>query len=107
MKKLIFILLIAFLISDSTVTAKNIFQKIIDFIFGPKDSKPEQPDFCETLSERLAGFCNIIRGQPVFEEIVHAVRNDEIEEAVKKCVDTPHDESECNTFVERLKKYLE
>ena len=106
MKKLVFILLISILFSE--VSLYLTFGDLLPF---GKRRKPEKKidntHFCDTLTEKLAGFCNIIRGIKVYEEIVRDVRNDEIDDAIEKCVNTPYDKHDCEEFVDRLKKYLD
>ena len=107
MKKLVFILLISILFSEVSLSL------IGDLLGLGKRRKPEKKrttdnvHFCDTLTEQLAGFCNIIRGIKVFEEIVQDVRNDEIDDAIEKCVNTPYDRRDCEEFVDKLEKYLD
>ena len=107
MKKLVFILLISILFSEVSLS-------LIGYLLGlgkrRKTEKKRTTDnvhFCDTLTEQLAGFCNIIRGIKVFEEIVQDVRNDEIDDAIEKCVNTPYDRRDCEEFVDKLEKYLD
>ena len=106
MKKLVFILLLSILFSEVSLY----------FTWGEllplwKRRKPEKKidniHFCDTLTEQLAGFCNIIRGLKVYEEIVQDVRNEENDDAIEKCVNTPYDKRACEEFVDKLKKYLD
>lgn len=105
MKKLVFILLISILFSEVSLS-------LIGYLLGlgkrrNPEKKTDKPHFCDTLTEKLAGFCNIIRGLKVYEEIVQDVRNDEIDDAIEKCVNTPYDRSDCEEFVDKLEKYLD
>ena len=106
MKKLVFILLLSILFSEV-----SLFFKFGDLLGLGKRRKPEKKidnnHFCDTLNEQLAGFCNIIRGSKVYEEIVQDVRNEENDDAIEKCVNTPYGKRECEDFVDRLKKYLD
>ena len=108
MKKLVFILLISFIFS--ALVANPFFsrggKKFLP-ILPEKKRTTDNVHFCDTLTEQLAGFCNIIRGIKVFEEIVQDVRNDEIDDAIEKCVNTPYDRRDCEEFVDKLKKYLD
>ena len=106
MKKLVFILLLSILFSEVSLY----------FTWGEllplwKRRKPEKKidniHFCDTLTEKLAGFCNIIRGAKVYEEIVQDIRNDEIDDAIEKCVNTPYERRDCEEFVDKLEKYLD
>ena len=108
MKKLVFILLISFIFS--ALKANPFFSR------GGKKFLPILPEkkritdnvhFCDTLTEQLAGFCNIIRVKKVYEEIVQDIRNEEIDDAIEKCVNTPYDRHDCKEFVDSLKKYLD
>ena len=105
MKKLVFILLISILFSEVSLS-------LIGYLLGlgkrrKQEEKKDNIHFCDTLTEQLAGFCNIIRGIKVFEEIVQDVRNDEIDDAIEKCVNTPYDRRDCEEFVDKLEKYLD
>ena len=106
MKKLVFILLLSILFSEV-----SLYFTWGDLLPLWKRRKPEKKidniHFCDTLTEQLAGFCNIIRGLKVYEEIVQDVRNDEIDDAIEKCVNTPYDKRDCEEFVDKLKKYLD
>ena len=106
MKKLIFILLLSILFSEV-----SLFFKFGDLLGLGKRRKPEKKidnnHFCDTLTEQLAGFCNIIRVKKVYEEIVQDIRNEEIDDAIEKCVNTPYDRHDCKEFVDSLKKYLD
>ena len=105
MKKLVFILLISILFSEVSLSL------IGDLLgFGKRRKKEKKIDnihFCDTLTEQLAGFCNIIRGLKVYEKIVQDVRNDEIDDAIEKCVNTPYERRDCEEFVDKLEKYLD
>ena len=104
MKKLVFILLISILFSEVSLSL------IGDLLgLGKRRKQEEKKDnihFCDTLTEQLAGFCNIIRVKKVYEEIVQDIRNEEIDDAIEKCVNTPYDRHDCEDFVDRFKKYL-
>ena len=107
MKKLVFILLISILFSE----VSPLYFKWGDLLPLGKRRKPEKKidnvHFCDTLTEKLAGFCNIIRSKKVYEKIVQDVRNDEYDDAVKKCVDTPYDRRDCEEFIDKLENYLD
>ena len=106
MKKLVFILLISILFSEV-----SLYFTWGDLLPLGKRRKPEKKidniHFCDTLTEKLAGFCNIIRVLKVYEEIVRDVRNDEIDDAIEKCVNTPYERRDCEEFVDKLEKYLD
>ena len=106
MKKLVFILLISILFSEV-----SLYFTWGDLLPLWKRRKPEKKidnvHFCDTLTEKLAGFCNIIRVKKVYEEIVQDIRNEEIDDAIEKCVNTPYDRHDCKEFVDSLKKYLD
>ena len=106
MKKLVFILLISILFSEV-----SLYFTWGDLLPLWKRRKPEKKidniHFCDTLTEKLAGFCNIIRGAKVYEEIVQDVRNEENDDAIEKCVKTPYDRRDCEEFVDKLEKYLD
>ena len=94
MKKLVFILLISILFSEVSLS-------LIGYLLGlgkrrNPEKKTDKPHFCDTLTEKLAG-----------EEIVQDVRNDEIDDAIEKCVNTPYDRRDCEEFVDKLEKYLD
>ena len=105
MKKLVFILLISILFSEVSLSL------IGDLLgFGKRRKQEKKIDnihFCDTLTEQLAGFCNIIRVKKVYEKIVQDVRNDEIDDAIEKCVNTPYEKRDCEEFVDKLEKYLD
>ena len=105
MKKLVFILLISILFSEVSLS-------LIGDLLGlgkrrKQEKKKDNIHFCDTLTEQLAGFCNIIRVKKVYEEIVQDVRNDEIDDAIEKCVNTPYERRDCEEFVDKLEKYLD
>ena len=107
MKKLVFILLISILFS----VVSPLYITFGDLLPLGKRRKPEKKidnvHFCDTLTEKLAGFCNIIRSKKVYEKIVQDVRNDEIDDAIEKCVNTPYERRDCEEFVDKLEKYLD
>ena len=99
MKKLIFILLVALLISEVSPLIREIKKFVKSLFYKP-------PPFCETLSEDLAGFCNMINGQTVYDEITQLVRNEEYTKAEDKCADIPYERDKCKIFVDKLNNYL-